>query len=55
MTAKFAFVDGEKDHYPVTKMCAWLGVSRSRYYEWRDRPPSVGARRRERVAGLIMA
>lgn len=41
--------------WPVTKMCAWLGVSRSGYYEWRTRPPSPAARRRSRLATLIRA
>lgn len=55
MTAKFAFIDGEKDNFPVTNMCSWLGVSTSGYYEWRDRAPSEAARRRERLAKLITA
>jgi transposase InsO family protein len=28
-------------------MCAWLNVSRSGYYDWRDRQPSSTARRRK--------
>jgi putative transposase len=55
VSVKFAFIDGEKDTYPIMKMCAWLGVSTSGYYEWRDRPPSPAAQRRARLAAMITA
>ena len=41
MNAKYAFIAGEEGNYPVIKMCGWAGVSRSGYYEWRDRAPSA--------------
>jgi len=34
-------------------MCSWLGVSSSGYYEWRRRPESATAARRERLKALI--
>jgi transposase InsO family protein len=37
----------------VTRMCAWLEVSRSGFYEWRSRPQSVTAKRREELRLLI--
>lgn len=55
MSAKYAFIDGEKDTYPIVRMCAWMGVSTSGYYEWRDRSPSPTARRRDRLAAMITA
>lgn len=55
MSVKFAFIDGEKDHFPISRMCAWLGVSSSGFYEWKDRAPSPTSRRRERLAAMITA
>jgi putative transposase len=55
VTAKFAFIDGEKDHFPISKMCRWLEVSTSGYYEWKDRPPSLAAQRRGRLAAMVTA
>ena len=45
--------NGER-RYTVTKMCSWLGVSTSGYYEWRSRPESATAQRRERLKKLII-
>jgi putative transposase len=43
----------------VTRMCQWLRVSKSGFYEWRSRPESVTARRREllkvKIAALFKA
>ena len=36
----FRFIDAEKASYPVSALCRVLRVSRSGYYEWKDRPPS---------------
>ncbi len=35
-------------------MCVWLGVSTSGYFEWRSRPQSAMAARRERLKELIV-
>jgi len=34
-------------------MCSWLSVSASGFFDWRRRPDSATARRRERLAALI--
>jgi putative transposase len=38
----------------ITKMCGWLEVSRSGFYEWRDRPLSATARRCEELKLVIV-
>jgi transposase InsO family protein len=50
---KFTLVDAEKANYPVTEMCAWLGVSRAGYYAWRKRPESAHAARDRRLRLLV--
>ena len=53
MSSKYEFIDGEKAHYPVVKMCAWAAVSRAGYYEWRNRPTSATAERRTVLAQQV--
>lgn len=47
MSAKYAFIESEEGNYPVASMCGWAGVSRSGYYDWKNRPQSATAARRE--------
>ena len=60
--ARYEFIYAEKatsnpdgtPRYAVKKMCTWLEVSTSGYYEWCARPASATACRRERLKLLIM-
>jgi putative transposase len=54
VSEKFEFIDGLKYAYPVVKMCQWLAVSRSGFYEWRGRPASATAERREDLKARII-
>jgi len=53
---KFAFI---REHllpeFPVEVCCEVLGVSRSGYYAWRDRPASARERRREELTRKVKA
>lgn len=62
MSDTFEFIDAEyadnrsqntTETPPIVKMCVWLDVSRSGYYEWRTRPESAIARRRDELKALI--
>ena len=55
MSAKFELIDAQKADFPVVKMCEWAEVSTSGYDEWRDRPASATATRREHLKELITA
>jgi len=46
VTSKYEFIDGEKDLYPIVKMCRWANVSKAGFYEWRSRPQSATMQRR---------
>jgi putative transposase len=55
---KYAFIDAEyaaAGAPTIERMCCWLQVSKSGYYEWLHRPPSATARRRELLKIKIKA
>ena len=64
MSGKYAFIAAEyaankaagvADAPSIEKMCCWGGVSKSGYFEWKDRPPSATATRRESLMAKIRA
>ena len=55
MSSKYEFIDGEKANYPIVKMCLWAKVSKSGFYEWRERPASATAERRAALQVRIVA
>lgn len=53
MSARYELIDGERANYEVALMCDVLEVSRSGYYDWRSRPASATAERREELKEQI--
>ena len=57
MSDKYELIDAEyatgAAAPTITQMCNWLGASRSGFYEWRSRPDSATAKRREQLKILI--
>ncbi|MEW9556419.1 IS3 family transposase [Nonomuraea sp. NPDC050783] len=51
--AKYELIDAEKARHSIARMCAWLEVSRSGCYEWRERPASATAQRRTLPAAAV--
>ena len=54
MTEKYEFIEAQYADEPaacdaptIMQICEWLGVSKSGYYDWRTRPESATAQRRE--------
>jgi transposase InsO family protein len=55
VSERYEFIDAEYEHNTdpgaptIGHMCRWLSVSRSGYYEWRARPASATAKRRDQL------
>jgi putative transposase len=52
---KFAWIQAEKATYPLAKLCRWLGVTRSGFYAWGQRPESPRTREDRRLKVLVRA
>jgi putative transposase len=49
----YRLIEAERTSFPVQFMCRMLGVSRSGYYDWRDRSPSKRSREDAALGGKI--
>jgi transposase InsO family protein len=52
---KFAWIQAEKAHYPIQKLCRWLGVTPSGFHAWCKRPESARAKRDRALTVLVQA
>ena len=50
---KFAFVAAHRSIWPVAWQCSALGVSRSGFHAWLNRPPSARAVTDEKIAPQV--
>jgi len=52
---KYQFIEAQRPHYPVRRLCRVLGVAVSGYYAACARPPSACAQRQARLSARIRA
>jgi putative transposase len=50
---RYQFIDQHRDRYPLARLTHMLEVARSGFYEWRDRPISPRAQRREELVEQV--
>ena len=55
--SRYGYIDSQKNEqgntHPVWKMCLWLAVSTSGFYDWVKRPQSATAARREALTARV--
>ena len=49
----YTLIEAQRTSFPIPLMCRILGVSRSGYYAWRERPPSKRVRADEALTERI--
>jgi putative transposase len=52
---RFAFIDAERASYPVRLLCRVLEVSRTGYYAWKNRRPSVRSREDQALGAKVVS
>lgn len=50
---RYAWIDQQRDSYPLVLLCRVLQVARSGYYAWRRRRPSPSAQRRQQIGQAV--
>lgn len=50
---KYAWIKDQRDNFPIRVMCRVLGVSKSGYYGWLDRPESKRAHRSRQIRNAV--
>jgi putative transposase len=51
--SSYQLIEAERTSFSIPLMCRMLGVSRSGYYDWRDRPPSKRSLENAALTGKI--
>jgi transposase InsO family protein len=50
---RYAWIEGQSDHYAVSRICRVLGVSRTGYLQWLQRPASPRQRRNDELGAQL--
>ncbi len=53
VVVKYAWIEGQSDHYPVSRICRVLGVSRTGYLQWLRWAPAPRQRRNDELGAQL--